>query len=475
MWVEKNPFMNYDFIGTKIHSRREEFIIPNKDFITTFLNVTSEDIKKCEIYTSGDITYYNISLVRKPLLCPYCNQMMIGHGTKLRTINHPKIRGSKGIILYHANRYICKSCGKTALEQSPFSFEKYGESFFALETVMDKLSNLNYTLKMISDELNISTTQISKYLDSYVTIPPRALPESLGIDEVHSKSLSRRNTSYICVLVDNEKRTVYDVLDTRSKNALSLYFSGFTREERLSVRYVTIDMWRPYKDVVETYLPNAIIAVDPFHVVKHLTDDFTKIRIYHMNNTLYGSNTYYLLKQWNWLLTSENVYLDNKRVYNRRFGTYLNRGDLLNMILESFPDLAQAYDLKEEYMWLDKTITYDNAEEHLSKYIQKLTAAHIPQYEEFLSILRTWKKEILNSFMRPYDDRRLSNALAENINGRIGNYITISKGLTNFNRFRTRIIYALNPDIKYALSSKLNSKRNLGHTSTRKPYNKENN
>ena len=228
---------------------------------------------------------------------------MIGHGTKVRTINHPKIRPDKGIIRYHANRYICKSCGKTAFEQSPFAFEGFGESFFALNSIMDKLGNLNYTLEMISEEFNVSTTQICKYLDSFITIPHRPLPECFGIDEVHSPSLSRKNSSYICVLVDNEKRQLYDVLDTRSKNALAHYFSGFSREERAQVKYVTLDMWKSYKDVVNTYLPNAIIAVDPFHVVKHLTDDFNKIRIYHMNHALYGSPTYYLFKKWNWLLT----------------------------------------------------------------------------------------------------------------------------------------------------------------------------
>lgn len=61
-----------------------------------------------------------------------------------------------------------------------------------MQQAMNMLSNLNYTLKMISDELNISTTQLSKYLDSYVVIPPRPLPRSLGIDEIHNKSLSKK-------------------------------------------------------------------------------------------------------------------------------------------------------------------------------------------------------------------------------------------------------------------------------------------
>ena len=41
--------------------------------------------------------------------------------------------------------------------------------------------------------------------------------------------------------------------------ALSLFFSNIPREERLSVKYVTIDMWEPYKDVAKTYFPNCVL------------------------------------------------------------------------------------------------------------------------------------------------------------------------------------------------------------------------
>ena len=49
---------------------------------------------------------------------------------------------------------------------------------------MKQLANLNLTLETISKDLNISKTQINKYLDSYITIPPRPLPVSIGIDEL---------------------------------------------------------------------------------------------------------------------------------------------------------------------------------------------------------------------------------------------------------------------------------------------------
>ncbi|HIV80751.1 MAG TPA: transposase [Candidatus Avanaerovorax faecigallinarum] len=43
------------------------------------------------------------------------------------------------------------------------------------------------------------------------------------------------------------------------KTDISLYFSAIPREERLKIRYVTIDMLQPYKDVAKTYLPNTIV------------------------------------------------------------------------------------------------------------------------------------------------------------------------------------------------------------------------
>ena len=174
------------------------------------------------------------------MLCPYCGANMIGHGHKLRLIKHPALRNHIGIIRYYANRYICKECRKTILERNPFAFNGFNSSFFLMQNALRLICNLNYNLTMISDELGISTTQLSKYIDSYITIPPRSLPECLGIDELHSHELSRRNSSYLCILVDNEIRTVWDVLDSRSKMVLSLFFSKIPREERTKQRQFLI-------------------------------------------------------------------------------------------------------------------------------------------------------------------------------------------------------------------------------------------
>lgn len=434
------------------------------------LNVTNSDIKSSDIIYVNDTVYYDITLVRKPMTCPYCGGNMIGHGHKLRLIKHPALRDHNGIIRYHANRYICKECMKTAFERDPFAFDGFNSSFYLMQNAMRLIRNLNYNLKMISEELNISTTQLNRYIDSYITIPPRPLPESLGIDELHSHELSRRNASYLCILVDNERRTVWDILDSRSKLSLSIFFSRIPREERLKVKYVTIDMWEPYRDVAKTYFPNCIVAVDPFHVIKHLVKDFDDLRIDLMKKSPYGSNAYYLLKKWSWLLVKSSVDLDNEKVYNNRFKTKLNRRDLRGMIFSTFPELSEAYDLKELYRRMNNNCSYDEAAALYDDILQAFKSSGIRQYNEFTEILINWKEEILNSYLRPYDDRKLSNSFTENVNGKLRTYLSVSRGISNFSRFRKRVLYALSKDVQYALSSSLSSDSISGKK--RGPYNK---
>ena len=466
--ILKRPFC-YDLFGHQI-DRREERCIPNKDFIIRLLNINESDAEDIETICSEETVYYHVTLKRKGMICPYCGDEMIGYGHKTKQIHHPALTEYEGIIIFHANRYHCNTCGKTLIEDNPFTFEGFRSSYALIRNVMEKLSNLNYTLDMISKELHISATQINLYLDSYITIPARPLPECLGIDELHNPELSYKGSSYLCVMADNEKRCVYDVLGSRSKNYLDNYFYGFRQEEKDAVKYVTIDMWEPYRDLSYKHFRNCIVAIDPFHIVKHLCKDFENLRISIMNQMVYGSNAYYLLKKWNWLLTTDDVDLDNEPVYNNRFKTKLNRRQLMKMVLNLSPLLEEAYVLKEKYRSFNRKMSYEEATENYDALLKEFEDADIPQYREFVSILHTWRKEILNAFLRPYGDHKLSNAYCENINGKLDTYLSVSRGISNFTRFRKRVLYALNPKILYALTDNLYSDKKKGKK--RGPYKK---
>lgn len=220
-------------------------------------------------------------------------------------------------------------------------------------------------------------------------------------------------------------------------------------------------MWIPYKDVSKKYLPNCIIAVDPFHVVEHLTNAFARIRLNILNQCEYNSDTYYLLKTWKDLI-EKDVFLDNEPVYNKRFGCKLNKRDLQTLILDTSSTLSLGYELKEKYLRFNKEATPENCEQWFDKLLEEFANFKINEYSEFITTLANWKYEILNSFKRPFDDRKLSNALSENINGQIRTYIDISNGVSNFTRFRKRVIFALNPKVYYTITDKIKSNKREG-------------
>ena len=439
-------------------------IIPNFDFITTLLNIKTDQVEKLEAVSTEEKVSYYVSLKSDRKECPYCGGALISNGYgREKPIKHPTLAGHKSTIFFKPHRYLCRTCGKTITQDNPFTFRKFTNSFSLLRNVMEKLSNLNYTLKMIAEELNISSTQVNNYLDSYVTIPAMSLPECLGIDEIHSPEMSYKGSAYICVLVDNQNRCIAEVLGSRSKAYLDNFFYGYRKEEKDKVKYVTIDMWEPYRDLAYKHFRNCAVAVDPFHVIEHLCYDFSRIRINLMNQMVYGSNAYYLLKSWHKLLESDKYDLNNEPRYNHVLKMKANYNDIYKMLLEIDEGLTTAYELKEAYRDFNRRCTYEEAERKLDELIALFQKENIKEYEEFINIMISWKKEIVNSFiLSEVTGQRLSNAKSESMNEQIGLNISISKGLANFLRFRKRMLYCFNDRLFYALTSKLTSmKRSL--------------
>ena len=177
----------------------------------------------------------------------------------------------------------------------------------------------------------------------------------------------KEKSAYLAVLVDNVNRSLLDVLPSRSKLELKRYFEKIPLEEREKVKYVTIDMWITYKNISLKYFPNCIVAVDPFHVVEHLMNGFTRIRLNILNQCEYGSDAYYLLKTWKYLI-EKDVFLDNEPSYNKRFGCKLNKRDLQTLILDINPNLTLGYELKEKYLRFNKEATPENCEEWFDEY-----------------------------------------------------------------------------------------------------------
>ena len=146
---------------------------------------------------------------------------------------------------------------------------------------------------------------------------------------------------------------------------------------------------------------------------------------------------------------------------NHVFNRYMNRRDLLEEILAINDDLAIAYKLMKLYQDFSRSCPPEEAESQMNMVIESFVTAEIPQYREFIILMNDWKTEIINSFHRP-EGHKQSNSLTENINSQIRTYLAVSRGISNFERFRRRIIYCLNDNVFYSCTSFLTTLKSEG-------------
>lgn len=440
-----------------------------EDFIISTLNLSSNQIKQLNVKRKDDTIEVYITL--NPLYpeCPECGGKVNIKEYKSVTYNHLPVVGHKCIIIWNRRRYVCKDCKKTFSEPSPFGPEGFHQTYAVLDQIAKDLHSVHATYKDIAMKRNVSPTIVQLYSDSYIHAPHMPLPENLGIDEIHS-GMAKYGGAYLCVFVDNQRRELNDILPDRSKVTLSRHFDKIPQKERDRVKWVTIDMWQPYADTAHRYFRYCKVAVDSFHVIKHLTDSFDSLRIQLMNQSVYNSPEYYLLKHWNKLLLSDKYNLDNEPQYNGYFRTKMNYRDLKEMLLNINSDLREAYELKELYRDFNKKCTYEDAPAQMEEILQTFESSDLHCYDDFIELLKNWKEEIINSFERPYDNRRQSNALAESVNQKLRQLINTCSGFANFERFRARSLYCLNDRFYYSITSHLSSLKREGKK--RGTYNK---
>ena len=421
-----------------------------KDTIIKLFNLEPSELKDIEIVSSDYTVYAIVTLNVKRQRCPNCGcSTKRIHDYQKRTLTHAVINDVYTTIVFNQRRYRCTNCDKSFPETNPFAFPNRRISKYLVMRVMKMLKNPRMTFSQVANETGLSVSSVIRIFDKYAGITPISLPTCLCIDEVYAIKYKQR--IYACVLVDMQTSQIYNLLPSRKKSDLSMYFSRLSRDERCKVKYVCMDMFQLYKDVAEVYFPNAKICIDSFHVVKQINYAFTSVRVRVMKSFETTSEEYQLLKHFNWLLTKSSSkidmyeYIDLHRYYYSFDSQYVTPRVIIDKMLSWSYELNAAYSMKETYAYINSTSSSENAEKRIDNFIGELLLYDIRELTGVARTLRHWKKEIVNSFDR-IDGQRISNGPIESVNSRIKVVKQNGNGYKNFERFKTRVIYALNED-----------------------------
>lgn len=443
--------------------------------------LSPKDVESMSTTRTGELTLVTIQLSAAYPACPSCahpHPHVYNYSPK--KINMDLIAGDKCFLIYRQRRYRCPQCGRSYLETSPFTFKKQR---IAKEKVLDILNCLKSPTETFSSaarRFNVSPTTVQNLFDQFVCVAThRSLPEVLLIDEVHA--FHSEFSEYVCMFLDGRTLEPVDLLPTRRKADLLDYFRQYPPEEREKVRYFSSDMYKVYQEAARVLFPNAVIAIDRFHVAQLFSRQAQKVRIRIMNGQSGPERrkNYSLLKNHNNLLTvSRNTRVEAMegssvryvkifdpmaaRKYSPILQRKVNSAGLLQAILEIHPDLVTTRKLADQFEELFKRYkSPKEAARPLHRLIQALKASGITELISVGETMDSYRQQILNSFttteeywvVDPKDgsadkyEKKLTSSLIENKNRIVKIIKNNANGYRNWKRFRNRVLWCLIKDL----------------------------
>lgn len=303
------------------------------------------------------------------------------------------IHGKRAAIRIMRQRYKCLECGGTFQQLLPDMDEKRHMTRRLLSYIRQR--SLERTFTEVAQDVGLDEKTVRNIFQDFATeldcnYTP-ATPEWLGIDELLLVRKLR------CMLTNVKENSVVDILEERSKEAVGRWLSNTPNPEAIKV--VTMDMWRPYRDVAYAMLPNAKVVVDKFHIVRmaNLALDQTRKRLRE------GLDS----KARRRLMHDRHVLL-RRRSQLKSFDYAVMQVWTLNM-----PELGAIYDAKEDFysIW-DEAADKAEAIERYEKWKAGLSTGVRKNMHDVIRAVENWKPEIFNYF-----DVRVTNAYTEAMNG----------------------------------------------------------
>jgi transposase len=192
---------------------------------------------------------------------------------------------------------------------------------------------------------------------------------------------------------------------------LEQHLSGF---QRSVIRAACVDMWEPFRQSLEQWVPNCQIIYDKFHILQHASAAVDEVRRAEFFRK--GGRAREIVKGKRWLLLSSWVHLDRKkkRQLNQLFA--LNRR------------VMKAYLLKESLsrLW---DYTYEAAMlRYLQSWIDQLRWQRLAPMEKLAAMLLKHLEGILN-----YCKTKVPMGVVEAVNGNIKALLRRGRGYRDLN------------------------------------------
>ncbi len=366
--------------------------------------------------------------------CPKCGcinkNTIIKKGIDKCLIKINKISEMTSYLELNKQIYKCKNCNKKFTAQSNII------NFGCRISNNVRFAILNSAKEMMSKSLiaklyNVSDNTVQKVFDSVFyndTVYKTFLPKAICIDEFTFK----KKTYAFNICNARNGKTIDLVLD-RTTNNLDKYFSHCTEKARKRVKFVVMDMYSPYIDLIKKWFPNAKIIIDLFHIVQLLTKSLNKTRINVMRQNKEDSTKF--KRYWRLILKSRFDLDTSSWKKFRCFKSLMTEVDVVDYLLSKDKFFENSYDLYQDILYHLQHRDYEGFSQVINQKYKDISK----ELQITLNTLKKYSKYIKNTLEYSY-----SNGVMERNNNTCKLIKRISFGFRNFRNMKSRIMIITN-------------------------------
>jgi len=414
------------------------------DYTRNILNIKDENIyfnENClsEIKINNKtVKCFHGILTYTPSVCPHCGciyeqnpETIIKYGFKKNCkVKLPNISNFCTILFLDKQRYLCKYCNSTFIATTDLvDFRKQISNNTKTSVVLDLMDKVSE--KYISKKNNISSSSTNRILDSIsedkLIKNNGKLPDVLGIDEFNATKDTISKMAFI--IVNQKDSNIFDINNSRLSVDIEKYFKRYSKQERNKVKFITLDLYKPYYKLMHSLFKNAILIPDRFHIVIQARNALDKTRI----KLCYKSNPNYtkLKKYWKLILKDKRELEKEKRIYQKCFRKEMTQEEIVTYLINTNDELYETYQLYQSILY-----SINTRNKHIFLSIingkNKSVSKHM---KKAIKTFKDMEKYIVNSF-----DYEFSNGIVEGINNVIKQVKHTACGYRKFAHLKARIM-----------------------------------
>jgi transposase len=366
--------------------------------------------------------------------CPSCGKITHSiHQNHWRMIHD--LPWSKKPVLLKINRrqFKCHKCKKVFSEKLDFVDKSKGYTKRLATDIVKQVLNSN--IRSVAERNGLSDEEVESMLKKQVSQILNinlSQVKKLGIDEI---ALVKGQGNYLAVLVDLDTHKPIEIVQSRRIEDIREVLVSWGVELLSKIEEVSIDLWSPYKNLVEELMPNANVTADRFHVMKQVNDELDSMRKTEKKAAMSLDNQSEKERILEALNKSKYSLIKNEDSLNEK------QKSKLKSVQEVSQNLAKMHALKEEFR--DIFETTKSWGDSIIKLLDWMYDA-LSYFPKSISTIVRWFGEIVGYF-----DGRTTSGTVEGINNKLKLIKRLGYGFRNFSNFRLRSLLNWHFTINY--------------------------